>query len=109
MSTCHSRQPVIVVNYNINAANCNVLTMMQYVHCLRNINNHSTAICRQRLPGLDIEVEYFYDVLFITRAANSNSILNLNSNSKKLGYFAELELELEKINFLNSNKIVRVH
>ena len=45
-----------------------------------------------------------------TRAANSN----LNSNSKKLGYFAELELEREKIIFLNSNsdlnssKIVRV-
>ena len=27
------------VNYNINAAYYNVLTMMQYVHCLRNINN----------------------------------------------------------------------
>ena len=42
-----------------------------------------------------------------TRTANSN----LNSNSKKLGYFAELELK--KILFLNSNlnsnKIARVH
>ena len=29
--------------------NCNVLTMMQYVglHCLRNVHNQSTAICRQ--------------------------------------------------------------
>ena len=53
-------KPVKVVNYNINAANCNVFTMMQYVHCLRNINNLSTAICRQTLP-VDIEVEYFCD------------------------------------------------
>ena len=30
---------VKIVNYNINAANCNVLDMMQYLHCLRNINN----------------------------------------------------------------------
>ena len=34
--------------------------MMQYVHYLRNINNQSTAICRQILP-VDIEVEYFCD------------------------------------------------
>ena len=34
-------------------------------------------------------------------AANSN--LNLYSNSKKLGYFAELELELKKIKFQKSN------
>ena len=34
--------------------------MMQYVHCLRNINNQSTAICRQIL-SVDIEVEYFCD------------------------------------------------
>ena len=34
--------------------------MMQYVHCLRIINNQSTAICRQ-IIRLDIEVEYFYD------------------------------------------------
>ena len=51
---------VKVVNYNINAANCNVLTLMQYVHCLRNINNQSTAIRRQIIP-VDIEVEYFCD------------------------------------------------
>ena len=30
------------------------------------------------------------------------------ANSKQLGYFAELKLELEKIVSLNSNKIVRV-
>ena len=29
--------------------------------------------------------------------------VNSNLNSKKLGYFAELELELEKIKFQNSN------
>ena len=40
--------------------NCNVLTMMHYVHCFRNINNQSTAICRP-IFSVDIEVEYFYD------------------------------------------------
>ena len=40
--------------------NCNVLTMMQYVHCLRNVLNQSTAICRQIICA-DIEVEYFCD------------------------------------------------
>ena len=40
--------------------NCNVLTMMQYVHCLRNVHNQSTAICRQLICA-DIEVEYFCD------------------------------------------------
>ena len=29
-------KPVKVAKYNINAANCNVLCMMQYVLCLRN-------------------------------------------------------------------------
>ena len=58
----HKKQftPIKVVNCNVNAANCNALTMMQYVHCLRIINNQSTAICRQ-IIRLDIEVEYFYD------------------------------------------------
>ena len=51
---------VKAVNYNINAANCNVITMMQYIHCLRNIHNQSTAIYQQILR-LDIEVEYFCD------------------------------------------------
>ena len=40
--------------------NCNVLTMMQYEHCLRNAPNQSTAICRQ-IICVDIEVEYFCD------------------------------------------------
>ena len=43
------------------------------------------------------------------RAANSN----LNSNSKELDHFAELELKLEKMFFLNSNlyshKTIRVN
>ena len=34
------------------------LQMMQYVHCLLNINNQSTAICWQ-IIRVDIEVEYF--------------------------------------------------
>ena len=49
-------KPVKVVNYNINAANCDVLTMMQYVHCLGDINSQSTAICQQ-IMRVDIEVE----------------------------------------------------
>ena len=53
-------KPVKVVNYNINAANCYVLTMMQYVHCLRIINNQSIAICRQ-IIRVGIGVEYFCD------------------------------------------------
>ena len=42
--------------------NCNVLAMMQYVHCLHNVHNQSrpTAICRQIIYA-DIEVEYFCD------------------------------------------------
>ena len=32
---CQSRH----LQYNITAANRNILTIMQYVHCLRNINN----------------------------------------------------------------------
>ena len=45
--------------------NCNLLTMMQYVHCLRNVHNQSTAICRQ-IICVDIEVEYFCDNIIIT-------------------------------------------
>ena len=40
--------------------NCNVLTMMQYVHGLRNVHNQSTAICRQIICA-GIKVEYFCD------------------------------------------------
>ena len=34
--------------------------MMQYVHCLRNVHNQNTAICRQ-IICVDNEVEYFCD------------------------------------------------
>ena len=43
--------------------NCNVLTMMQYIHCLRKVHNQSNAICRQ-IICVDIEVEYFCDNIF---------------------------------------------
>ena len=46
--------------------NCNLLTMMQYVHSLRNVHNQSTAICRQ-IICVDIEVEYFCDNIIITK------------------------------------------
>ena len=35
---------------NINAANWNVLTMMQYIHRLPNIHNQTTANSRQIIP-----------------------------------------------------------
>ena len=34
--------------------------MMQYVHCLHNVHNQSTAICRQIIYA-NIQVEYFCD------------------------------------------------
>ena len=40
--------------------NCNVLAMMQYLHCSRNVRNQSAAICRL-ITCADIEVEYFCD------------------------------------------------
>ena len=39
--------------------------MMQYVHCLHNINNQSTAICRQ-IIRIDIAAKYSVTILFIT-------------------------------------------
>ena len=51
-------KPVKVVNYNINVATCDVISMMQYVHCLHNLHNQSTAICKQ-IIRVNIEVEYF--------------------------------------------------
>ena len=65
VSNCQSQnkekiKPVKVVSYNINVANCNVLSMMQYVHCSRNLRNLSTAICPQKIR-VNIEVEYFCD------------------------------------------------
>ena len=53
-------KPVKVVNYNINAENCEVISMMQYVHCLHNLLSQSTAICQQ-IIHVSIEVEYFND------------------------------------------------
>ena len=61
MSTLNKQvKPVKVVNYNVNAANCYVLSIMKYVHFLRNINYQSTSICRQ-IIRVDIEVEYLCD------------------------------------------------
>ena len=52
---------VKVVNYNIDAANCDVISMMQYVpHGLHKLRNQSTAICQQ-IICVNIEVEYFSD------------------------------------------------
>ena len=58
-------KPVIVINYNINAANCSVGYLPYYytiriLHCLHNLHNQSTAICQQ-IIRVDIEVKYFCD------------------------------------------------
>ena len=37
---------------SINARNYNVLTMMQYIHCLHNIHNQTTTISLQIIPGV---------------------------------------------------------
>ena len=65
LANCQSRnlkkiEPVEVVNLTINAANCNVLNMIQCVHCLGNNHNQSTAICPE-IMRVDIKVEYFCD------------------------------------------------
>ena len=53
-------KPVKVVKYYINAANCNALSMMQYVHYMCNFCNQSTAICQQTIR-VNTEVEHFCD------------------------------------------------
>ena len=53
-------KPVKVVYYNINAAYCNVRSVMQYVPCLCNLPNQSTAVC-QKIIRVNIEVEYLCD------------------------------------------------
>jgi len=72
--------------------------MVGWLHILKNQKNYKQILV------------YYIDWFMIkwpghTRTANSN--LNL----KELDHFAEFELELEKIFFLNlnSNKTVRVH
>ena len=72
---CTNRQPQNKKNIKSNLSrsstvtsmlqlNCNVLTMMQYVLCLRNDHNQSTVICR-RIICVD-EVQYFCDNSIIT-------------------------------------------
>ena len=75
------------------------------------ITKHSEILTSYRPPQFNVPQHSVLPLRALQdRAANSN----LNSNSKKLGYFAELELQLEKIIFLNLNsnlnskKIVRV-
>ena len=43
--------------------------MMQYVHCLRSLNNQSTAIRRQTIR-VDNEVEYFCDNIVYHHSAS---------------------------------------
>ena len=53
-------KPVKVVKYYINAANCNALSMMQYVRYMRNFHNQCTAICQQTIC-VNTEVEHLCD------------------------------------------------
>ena len=52
-------KPVNVVNYNINVANYDVISMMHYAH---NLHNQNTAICQQ-IICVNIKVEYFSDII----------------------------------------------
>ena len=67
-------KPVKVVNHNINAANCNVLTKMKCVHCVRNKHNQSPAICRQ-IIRVDIEEEYICDNIIYHHPTSVNVFL----------------------------------
>ena len=55
--------------------------MMQYLHCFRNINNQSTAICRQILPE-DIEVEYFCDNIYYLSPPDIGMYFSVNTMQK---------------------------
>ena len=66
--------------------------MMQYVHCLRNKNNQSTAICRQVLP-VDIEVEYFSDNIYLP-SPNIGVYFSVNTMHK---IWCEIGMEVWKI------------
>ena len=66
--------------------NCNLLTMMQYVHCLRNVHNQSTAICRQILR-VDIEVEYFCDNIIVTIPHRYHTCQHLKTPNREISYY----------------------
>ena len=84
-------KPVKAVNYNINAAYCNVLTMMQYVHCFSNINNQITAICRQ-IIRVDIEVDYFYDkILYHHPTSVCISFCKYNAQNLVWNWYGSME------------------
>ena len=94
-------KPVKVVNYNINAANCNVLTMMQYVHCLRSINNQSSAICKQILP-VDIEVEYFCNNIIYHHSTSVCIFLQIPCTKSSMNLLRKYG-RLSSISFLKSS------
>ena len=63
--------------------NCNLLKMMQYVHCLRNVHNQSTAICRQ-IICVDIEVEYFCDNIIYHYPTSVCIFLQIQSTKSRM-------------------------
>ena len=70
--------------------NCNVLTMMQDVHCLRNVINQSTAICRQIICA-DIEVEYFCENIFITTRYRYVFFCKYNAQNQVWNWYGSME------------------
>ena len=70
--------------------NCNVLTMMQYVHCLRNVQNQSTAICRQ-IICVNIEVEYSVTILIITTRHRYGFFCKYNAQNLVWNWYGSME------------------
>ena len=64
--------------------------MMQYVHCLRNINNQSSAICRQ-IIRIDIEVEYFCDNVIYHYPTSVRIFLQKNARNLVWNWYGSME------------------
>ena len=94
-------KPVKVVNYNINAATCNVFATMQYVRCLRNINNQITAIRRQKIQ-VDIKVEYFCGNFIYHHPTSVCIFLQIQCTTSSIGLVWKYE-RLSSIQFLKSS------
>ena len=56
-----SKKKTSHTSQDINAANCDALIMMQYIHRLRNVHYQTTATNNRQLIPVDIEVEYLCD------------------------------------------------
>ena len=67
---------------------------MQNVDCLRKVNNQSTALCRQKIICVDIEVEYFCDNLSGRLYFIKNFYLLFSNSDSNLTQIQMLTLKL---------------